>query len=331
MRVDRIDAFRGHVGAQVVQTTSHLLMVRPVRFGFNAQTALDNAFQHPLSLPPEDVQARALQEFDTFLQLLREAGITVTVFEDTEEPHTPDSIFPNNWISFHEDGKIFIYPMYAENRRMERRSDIVAHFQQMYEHAVVIDLTHYEEEGKFLEGTGSMIMDRVNQMVYACRSHRTTEELFELFCREVDCEGMLFTATDRQGAEIYHTNVMMAMGTRFAVVCMEAIRDEEERARVQQQLAATGHKVVPITFDQVEAFAGNMLQLYNQQGEPILVMSQRAYDSLREDQVQELKSYTRLLVVPLDVIETCGGGSVRCMMAEVFLARKESGQAAAWA
>lgn len=304
---------------RAVQTTSHLLMVRPVRFGFNAQTATDNAFQSRSPLSAAEVHAKAQTEFDTFVELLRANGITVTVFQDLEEPHTPDSIFPNNWISFHESGKIVIYPMFAPNRRLERRSDIVAHFQALYEHATVVDFTHYEEEGMFLEGTGSMIMDRENQVIYACHSHRTTRELFELFCREVEAEGMLFHATDRNGQEIYHTNVMMALGTRFAVVCMDAIRDEGEKAAIKNRLEATGHEVVSINFDQVESFAGNMLQLYNSEGTPILVMSQRAHDSLFPEQLEKLASYSRILTIPLDIIESSGGGSVRCMMAEVFL------------
>jgi len=306
---------------RLTQTTSHLLMIRPVRFGFNEQTAEDNAFMHNEGEhSPAEIRRLAQEEFDLFVEMLRQAGITVSVFEDTPEPHTPDSIFPNNWISFHEHGKIIIYPMHAPNRRDERRGDIVAHFQAMYQHPPqVIDLSFYEQEGKFLESTGSMVMDRVHQKVYACHSPRTTPELFERFCEEVSAEGFLFHAVDAQGIDIYHTNVMMAIGTRFAVVCLAAIHDLSEREELVRRLSQTGHEVVPITYEQMNQFAGNMLQLYNYEGQPVLVMSRRAYKSLRPDQIATLQGYTELLVIPLDVIETYGGGSVRCMMAEVFL------------
>lgn len=303
------------------QTTSHLLMIRPTQFGFNEQTATDNAFvQDTGSLSAARIQHQAQQEFDLFVQLLRESGITVTVFEDTIEPHTPDSIFPNNWLSTHHDGKIILYPMYAPNRRVERRSDIVAHIQGLYQSpAQIIDLSYFEAEGKFLESTGSMIMDRVNQCVYACHSQRTHADLFELFCQELGCEGMLFHAVDAKGVEIYHTNVMMAIGTRFAVVCLEAIHNEEERTRLVERLTETGHELVPISYEQMGQFAGNMLQLYDQTGQPLLVMSHRAKASLTDEQLRTLTSHTQVLSVPINVIETYGGGSVRCMMAELFL------------
>lgn len=312
------EAHKEYLADRAIQTTSHVMMVRPVRFGFNAQTAGDNAFQSPSSLPTAQVQTLALNEFNTFVKLLREAGITVTVFDDTPEPHTPDSIFPNNWVSFHENGKIIVYPIYAENRRLERRGDILAHFEETYPHAQVIDFSHYEQENKFLESTGSMVMDRLHNVVYACRSHRTTEELFHRFCQEIGSEHFLFHASDENEVEIYHTNVMMALGTKFAVVCLEAIKDLEERKGLIELLQRDHHEVVPISFEQMRQFAGNMLQLYNDQGDPVLVMSRRAYESLSSSQIQTLESYSRLLVVPLDIIETCGGGSVRCMMAEVF-------------
>ncbi len=303
---------------QSTQTTSHLLMVRPIRFGYNDQTAQNNAFQHESSLPSEEIQAKALAEFDLFVSLLRGEGITVTVFDDTTVPHTPDSIFPNNWISFHESGKIIIYPMFALNRRLERRGDMIDYFQSQFSAPEVIDLSHYEEQGLFLEGTGSMIMDRVHQKVYACLSPRTSQVLFEEFCEHTQCEGFLFHAADRNGTEIYHTNVMMALGSRVAVICMASIKDQDEREELEKLLTQTGHEVVPISFDQMEAFAGNMLQLYNRDGEALMVMSQRAFDSLKASQIATLEKYSRLLVVPIDIIETIGGGSVRCMMAEVF-------------
>lgn len=303
-----------------VQTTSHLLMIRPVRFGFNEQTAESNAFQHrDRSHSAAEIQALALAEFEAFVARLRAAGVEVTVFDDTPVPHTPDSIFPNNWISFHHDGKILLYPMHAPNRRAERRLDIVDHFARLYPQPQVIDLSPYEAEGRFLESTGSMAMDRVHQRVYACISARTDPGLFAWFCQEMDCQGVLFHAVDEQGQPIYHTNVMMALGAEYAVVCMEAVHDPAEKAFVQQSLEETGHEVIPITYAQMHAFAGNMLEVYNRDGRALTVMSQRAYDALAPWQLEKLQGYGGIVVGPLDVIETYGGGSVRCMMAEVFL------------
>ena len=302
-----------------LQTTSHVLMVRPVRFGYNAQTAEDNAFQHESRLTASEIQREALLEFDTFVDLLRQEGITVSVFEDTPEPYTPDSIFPNNWISSHSRGTVIVYPMYAPNRQAERREDIISYLLGLYKGgAKLVDYSGEADRGQFLEGTGSMIMDRTHQRVYACRSHRTDPALFARFCAEVECEGMLFAAVDEAGTEIYHTNVMMALGEDFAVVCLEAVENEQERAKLVQSLTETGHDIVPISHQQVRQFAGNMLQLRTDKGEPLLVMSQRAYQSLRPPQIASLEAKTRLLAIPLDIIETCGGGSVRCMMAEVF-------------
>jgi len=302
------------------QTTSHILMVRPVRFGYNVQTAEDNAFQHRSDLKNNEIQHLAEVEFDGFVAQLRKAGLTVSVFEDTPEPHTPDSIFPNNWISTHSKGTIFVYPMYAPNRQQEKRTDIIDYLAALYKgEAKIIDLSTEAASGRFLEGTGSMIMDRTHQRVYACRSHRTDEELFAQFCRETECEGMLFAAVDEAGMEIYHTNVMMALGEDFAVVCLEAIPNPEERRNLQQSLRETGHEIIAITQGQVRQFAGNMLQVRTHDGEPLLVLSQRAYESLHPPQLAALQAKTGLLPIPLDIIETCGGGSVRCMMAEVFV------------
>ena len=307
------------VPVREVQTTSHLMMIRPVRFGFNEQTAGSNAFQQRDSAHTStEIQALALAEFEAFVARLREAGVVVTVFDDTPVPHTPDSIFPNNWISFHHDGKIVLYPMYAPNRRAERRLDIVDHFARLYPEPKVIDLSHYEAEERYLESTGSMAMDRVHQRVYACISPRTDPGLFAWFCQEMACEGMLFHAVDEAGQAIYHTNVMMALGAEYAVVCMEAIRDGEEQRRLRQALEETGHEIIPISYAQMHAFAGNMLEVYNQDGQPLTVMSQRAYASLEAWQLDKLRGYGGIVVGPLDVIETYGGGSVRCMMAEVF-------------
>jgi hypothetical protein len=311
---------KSQVANAQLQNTSHILMVRPVRFGFNEQTAESNAFQqNDGRLSPEAIQNHALQEFDTMVALLRQKGIEVTVFEDTAVPHTPDSIFPNNWISFHQNGTVIIYPMESPSRQNEVRLDIPAHIMlQKGTDAHIIDLRKEAQTGEYLEGTGSMIMDRENQIVYACLSPRTHKTLFDRFCKLLDLEGIIFDAVDENGIPIYHTNVMMALGAEVAVICLEAMPNPQERVRVQNLLEATGHTVVPITLAQMSAFAGNMLEVYNQQGSPFLIMSQRAYDSLDQPQIDMLGQFAELLVIPLDVIETYGGGSVRCMMAEIF-------------
>lgn len=295
-------------------------MVRPVRFGYNEQTAKNNAFQHVNTrFTAEELQEKALAEFDVFVDLLRSIGVTVSVFEDQYQPHTPDSIFPNNWISFHQDGSIVLYPMFAPNRRLERRADIVDHFAKQIPGVQLIDLSHYEAEGLFLEGTGSMILDRQYRKVYACISARTSPELFHKVCAEWGYEGLLFHSTDEAGIEVYHTNVMMALGERLTVICLESIRDPQEREQICTMLAATGKEILPLTFAQMNAFAGNMLEVFNQAGQSVWVMSQRAFDSLDATQLATLRAQGEILVIPLDVIETYGGGSVRCMMAEVII------------
>lgn len=294
-------------------------MIRPVHFGYNEQTAGSNAFQHiDHSYSAEEIRARAQAEFDAFVDKLRGAGIDVAVFDDTSEPHTPDAVFPNNWITTHRDGTIVLYPMQAPNRRLERRADVVRHVGQYYLAPRVLDLSAYEAEGRYLEGTGSMIMDRVHQRVYACVSPRTDAALFQWFCHEMACDGYLFEAVDALGQQIYHTNVMMALGTHLAVICLDAIHDLQARVRVVHSLEETGHEIVPITYSQMLSFAGNMLEVCNDRGEPFMVMSRRAFDALRPDQIATIERYAAILVGELDVIETYGGGSVRCMMAEIF-------------
>lgn len=305
---------------QHIQNTSHILMIRPVRFGFNEQTATSNAFQqNDGSLSSAEIQALALTEFDSMVAMIREKGISVTVIEDTPSPHTPDSIFPNNWISFHSNGKVILYPMESPNRQAEVRLDIPAKIMVEKERdAQVIDLRQLAAPGEYLEGTGSMVMDRENQLVYACLSPRTHKSLFDKFCDMLDLKGIAFEAVDEQGIAIYHTNVMMALGARFAVVCLDSIPKPAERQLVETSLRSTGHEIVEISHEQMNAFAGNMLEVYNAHGQAILIMSQRAHDSLRPSQIDTLIQYAELLIIPLDVVETYGGGSVRCMMAEVF-------------
>ena len=303
-----------------VQSTSRIMMVRPKNFGFNPHTAESNAYQQVLSeLSSDDVQQKALTEFDVFVNILREAGVTVTVIEDLEHPVTPDALFPNNWISFHIQGKIILYPIMAPNRRNEIRMDIPDYFIQENSSIQLIDFSPLAEEGKFLEGTGSMIMDRVNNIAYASHSDRTDEEVFDLFCQQVGYEGIFFHAVDANGHPIYHTNVMMALGSSFVVICEESILDPEEKATLRASFKRTGHEVVSISQEQVSQFAGNMLEVRNDRGEIHIVMSKRAFDSLDDSQIQTLEKHGKLLVIPIDIIEVYGGGSVRCMMAEVIL------------
>lgn len=296
------------------------MMIRPVRFGFNEQTAESNAFMNnDGDLSSVEIQRQALHEFDTMVALIREKGIEVTVFEDTPVPHTPDSIFPNNWISFHQNGTVILYPMESPSRQDEVRLDIPARIMlHKGTDAHLKDLRKEAKEGEYLEGTGSMIMDRENQFVYACLSPRTHRTLFDRFCEMMGLEGIAFDAVDEHGIPIYHTNVMMALGAKVAIICLDAIKDIQDRNRVQNILKSTNHEVVAISHAQMNAFAGNMLEVNNQKGEPFLIMSQRAYESLEKAQIDRLSLFAELLVIPLDVIETYGGGSVRCMMAEIF-------------
>jgi len=298
-----------------MQSPSHILMVRPINFGFNAQTAGSNAFQK--NGGQADVQQKALQEFDAFVGILRANEVEVTVIEDTPQLHTPDSIFPNNWISFHENGSVFLYPMQAENRRLERKVFNV--IKEAFQVKQVFDLSYFEQQNQFLEGTGSMVLDRENKLAFACLSPRTDIEVLNEFCKLSGYKHVLFHATDQSGKAIYHTNVLMGIGDRFAVICLDAILDDTEKSRVKEALQLANKEIVEISLEQMNAFAGNMLQLKNKSGESLLVMSDTAFSSLKEAQTKKLKQYCKLVHSPLNTIETNGGGSARCMMAEVFL------------
>lgn len=291
-------------------------MIQPCSFGFNEETAIDNHFQQQALI--DDVQGSALSEFNLFVKTLRDHHINVLVVEDTPSPRTPDSIFPNNWISTHEHGVMVLYPMHAVNRRHERKKSVIDAVKDAIPIRQIIDLTHYEAEGKILEGTGSMVLDRVNRIAYACISQRTDRELFNLFCHKLEYEPMLFHAADRKGREIYHTNVMMCMADRYVVVCLDAIPDEQERQLVYQRFLATGKEVILISLSQMEHFCGNMLQVENATGEKFLVMSTQAYRDLHIQQRTALLQFNSILHSELDTIETLGGGSARCMMAELF-------------
>jgi len=306
------------------QTTSTILMIRPVRFGFNDQTADSNTFQNAtLAAQTRDTsQANAQREFDNMVQQLRAYGVDVIVYDDTAEPHTPDSIFPNNWVSFHYSGTVVLYPMQAQNRRAERRMDIIDDLGQRFQVAKTIDLTTHEQESKFLEGTGSMVLDRMNRVAFACLSSRTNPEILAEFSHLTGYKTILFHAVDAAGAEVYHTNVVMCIGDMFAVVCLQAIPDLDERLNIRQELENLGKRVIEITLDQMAAFAGNMLQIDSKHGQKLIVMSTAAYNSLTPKQIDMLDDYARLLTVDLSTIETNGGGSARCMMAEVHLPKK---------
>lgn len=298
------------------QTTDTVLMISPVAFDYNEETAVNNAFQEEDNQSNTAEQAR--KESDAYIKLLEDNGINVITVEDTKKPHTPDSVFPNNWFSTHDDGTLVLYPMFAENRRLERKPAALAAIEANFNEKRVVDLTHYEGEDLFLEGTGSMVLDRVNKIAYACESPRTNKTVLEDFCKQLGYTPVLFKAADADGTEIYHTNVMMHVGTEVAVVCLESIQDDTQRAEVKESLESTGKTIVEITFDQMNHFAGNMLELHNKDGEPCLIMSLTAYESLTEEQISFLESKMTLITPDLDCIEQNGGGSARCMIAEIF-------------
>jgi hypothetical protein len=303
------------------QLASTVLMIRPAGFESNPLTAASNRFQGNTSATPEEQHARALLEFDNLVTVLRDAGIEVIVVDDTSDPHTPDAIFPNNWISMHADGRVVLYPMEAGNRRTERRFDIVDMLASDYGRHVseLIDLSSHEDAGHFLEGTGSMVLDRTNRVAYACVSSRTHLDPLADFAQRLDYDVVVFDAVDQDGEPIYHTNVLMNVGECLAVICDEAIPREEQRDAVLSRLRDTGHEVVSLSYAQLEAFAGNMLELQNADGERVLAMSQQAYDSLDDAQRAVLRANGQIVSTGIDNIEGSAGGSVRCMLAEVHL------------
>lgn len=308
------------------QTTNSILMIRPIQFRMNEQTVVNNYYQKVLeALSPEQVNKKAQEEFDAYVDKLRNHGIDVTVINDNEEFDTPDSIFPNNWISFHQDGTVVLYPMFAENRRWERREDIL---DILEENGCVInqvmDYTAAESEGLFLEGTGSLLLDRVHKKAYCALSPRADEDLFIEFCEDFEYTPVIFTANQTVGGQrkaIYHTNVMMCLAENFAVICLSAIDDKKERRNVIKHLKEDGKEIVDITEKQVTKFAGNMLQVLGANEQRYLIMSKAAHDSLTPKQIAQIEKHCPIVSSSLDTIEACGGGSARCMMAEVFLPR----------
>jgi len=310
-----------------MQITNTILMVRPVRFRMNEETAVNNYFQEDLDIKNQTINLRAQEEFDAFVLELRSKGVEVIVVDDIYERDTPDSIFPNNWISFHENGTVGLYPMFAENRRRERREDILDILEEKgFEITTVVDYTSAEEEGLFLEGTGSIIMDREHQKAYCALSPRADEDLFIEFCEDMECTPVIFTANqsvDGERMPIYHTNVMMCVAETFAVICLDAIDDKKERKNVVDHLKKDGKEIIAITEQQEQHFAGNMLQVLGANDERYIVMSSAAYNSLTKEQLQKIRNHCDIIHSPLETIETCGGGSARCMMAEVFLPRTQ--------
>jgi len=301
---------------------STILMIRPAAFGFNAETSTDNFFQsHPGNSSP-DIQLKALAEFDNMVKLLSKQEIEVIVFQDYPEPVKPSAVFPNNWISTSPDGKIFIYPMCAPNRRAEKRDDIPGQLSRQFIVTDVQDWSEYEVEGRFLEGTGSMVIDHDNKMIYAAISERTNIVVLEKYATSNGYQAVVFLATDKNGKPIYHTNVMMTLGEGFCILCEESIEEEWELIAIRQMLEATQHVIVPISREQMHCFAGNMLQVRNKKNESYLILSQTAFESLRREQKDMIEAFAKLLPIDVSTIEQVEGGSVRCMMAEVFLERK---------
>lgn len=312
------------------QAANTVLMIRPVQFRMNEQTAVNNYYQKKIEgLTPENVNQKAVEEFDGFVERLRSVGVNVIVVEDTKETDTPDSIFPNNWISFHENGDVVLYPMFAENRRLERRDDIfdIVENQGFYINDEIIDYTSAEEDNVFLEGTGSMILDRENARCYVALSPRADEELVVEFCEDHDMDPVIFeayqTTASGERLPIYHTNVMMSIGETFAVICADSIDDKAERKMVIDKLKSDGKDIVYITEQQVNHFAGNMLQVEGKDEKLYMVMSTQAFESLTDSQIKQIESHCAILHGPLYTIEACGGGSARCMLAEVFLPKQK--------
>ena len=311
------------------QTTNSILMIRPVAFRMNEQTAVNNYYQKVIDgLLPATVNAKAQQEFDTFVAKLKAVGVNVIVVEDTLNPDTPDSIFPNNWISFHENGDISLFPMFAKNRRLERREDILDILEERgFIIDNIMDYTSAEDDDFFLEGTGSILLDRANGKAYCALSPRADEELFIEFCEDFDLNPIIFEAFQTVNEErklIYHTNVMMCIGETYAVICADSIDDKKERKMVIDSLKGDDKEVIYITEDQVNNFAGNMLEVKGANDRRYLVMSSAAHKSLTKKQIAQLEEHVTILSSSLDTIEACGGGSARCMMAEIFLPQDEN-------
>ena len=301
------------------QITDTVLMVRPARFGFNEETAASNAFQQKADTKSAvEIEEHAKVEFDRFVDVLRNVGVHVLVMSDTSEPHKPDAVFPNNWVSFHESGQIVLYPMFAQQRRLERRHDWLQQLRETYQFAQTESLVEYETESLFLEGTGALVLDRPNRIAYACLSNRAHPEVLAAFAQRMDYQVISFSAADQAGLPIYHTNVILAVGESFVLICWDTISNDLEKELLRSAFARTHKDVIALSFKQITAFAGNMLQVRSRSGTPILVMSHQAFQALNPDQLAQISTHTQIVHSPIPTIERLGGGSARCMMAEVF-------------
>jgi hypothetical protein len=305
------------------QAPKSILMIRPLQFGFNEQTAASNAFQS-YGADMSSVQSNAVSEFDKMVDILRAHDIDVIVFNDNAGVPKPDAIFPNNWVSLHNDGTVILYPMMAENRRLERRLDILESLKKNFDIKQIIDLTAAETQGKYLEGTGSLVLDNVNKILYACRSPRTHDELISRVASILQFQPVVFNASDRSGKPIYHTNVMMCVGSKFAILCLDSITSEDDQEILLELFSKTGRQVIAISFDQMEAFAGNMLEVQTHRGEPVVIISSKAFHSLLPGQINAIQQHAELLPININTIEKCGGGSVRCMIAGIHLPKRKS-------
>ena len=297
-----------------------ILMIRPYQFYFNQQTAANNFFQSNINI--ENANELAIAEFDAMVDKLRAHQIKVNVVQDTKDPSTPDSIFPNNWVSTHEGGTLCLYPMFAQNRRAERKSTVIDFLQSNYQIQNILDLTDLEKEGKFLEGTGSMVLDHQNKLAYGCLSERLDKNAFNEWCEKMQFKAIAFKAVDDKAQPIYHTNVMMCMGNQFVVICLESIPNEQEKQLVLESFKKSNKEVITISQDQLNHFAGNMLQVFDINEKPHLIMSKQAFTSLSTEQVNSLEKYNPILPISIPTIEALGGGSTRCMMAEIYLINK---------
>jgi hypothetical protein len=305
------------------QTPQILLMIRPASFGFNYETAASNGFQQSPDLT-NDIRKRAEREFDAVVRVLGENQIEVIVIEDTKNPVKPDAVFPNNWISTHPDGLVITYPLLAANRRSERRTDVIDKLRNRFNVNEVWDISDSEKENQFLEGTGSIVFDHLNKIAYACRSPRTNEELLTKVCTKISYESIIFDAVDENQKPIYHTNVMMWIGEKVVVLCIDSIPGEDDQNKIIQKLSGTNHKIIAISYRQMNAFAGNMFEVLNKKGESFILLSRTAYESLIPGQLNEITRYSELLVVSIDTIEKHGGGGIRCMVAGIYLSEKSS-------
>lgn len=299
-----------------MQTANKILMVRPAHFTYNEQTAKNNHFQHKSSV--SNINEKALKEFDDFVETLRNNKIEVIVVQDTIDPHTPDSIYPNNWFSTHSTGELILYPMFAENRRLERKPYVLETIKEHFSAHKVIDFTAWEDKNRFLEGTGSMILDHNNRVVYACRSERTDDIVLEEFYTKMNSEPEIFNSYDDKGRNIYHTNVMLSIGEKYAVICAESITDENRKANIINRLKNANKDVLEISFEQMKKFCANIIEVRNSDNQNLLIMSETAKDAFTDEQKKVLEKHCKIISSPLTTIEKTGGGSARCMIAEIF-------------